>query len=270
RGGVGGRPVRRSPYLAGSVERLWSQNSVGASTSTEDVGSGVSSGTSAATSSWKRRANVSASVLSGVWMNTVGERPSRSHWAVMSTHGRQPAAVWVGSSRPRYRTMGWSVSARDRSGSRGFRSQHSPLRLTGRRVPEERGGIERNPFGSDRVEYPFEKARRARMVEERAMPDLHRVPILLRQTVEKGGEERELVRAERSRKLYPQRVDSGPQRFDHVQELAQRVLEVAKTQRMGDHLRQLQHEPEVRSGLLGPRRHGAPVWNRVERGVAFH
>jgi 2-keto-3-deoxy-L-arabinonate dehydratase len=63
-------------------------------------GSGSTSGTRARTSSWNRRARSSASTLSGVWMNTVGERPSRSQPATTSSQGRQPATVRAVSSRP--------------------------------------------------------------------------------------------------------------------------------------------------------------------------
>jgi hypothetical protein len=63
-------------------------------------GSGSTSGTRARTSAWKRRASSSPRTLSGVWMNTVGERPSRSQPATSSSQGRQPAIVPAMSSRP--------------------------------------------------------------------------------------------------------------------------------------------------------------------------
>ena len=63
-------------------------------------GSGSTSGTRARTSSWNRRASSSASTLSGVWMKTVGERPSRSHSATGSSQCCHPAIVRAMSSRP--------------------------------------------------------------------------------------------------------------------------------------------------------------------------
>ena len=75
------------------------QNRVGGPAGTGS-GSGSTSGTLARTSSWKRRASSSAATLSGVWMNTVGERPSRSQPATVPSQGCHPATVRAASSRP--------------------------------------------------------------------------------------------------------------------------------------------------------------------------
>ncbi len=75
------------------------QNRVGGPAGTGS-GSGLTPGTRARTSSWNRRASSSASALSGVWMKTVGERPSPSQPATTSAHGCHPAAVRAASSRP--------------------------------------------------------------------------------------------------------------------------------------------------------------------------
>ena len=64
------------------------------------LGSGSTSGTRARTSSWNRRASSSAPTLSGVWMKTVGERPSRSQAATASSQCCHPATVRAASSRP--------------------------------------------------------------------------------------------------------------------------------------------------------------------------
>jgi Cytochrome P450 len=64
-------------------------------------GSGSTSGTLACTSSWNRRASSSARTLSGVWMKTFGERPSRSQPVTTSTQNCHPAIVAAVSSRPR-------------------------------------------------------------------------------------------------------------------------------------------------------------------------
>jgi hypothetical protein len=75
------------------------QNRVGGPAGTGS-GSGLTSGTRARTASWKRRASSGAATLSGVWMKTVGERPSRSQPATMPSQGCHPATVRSVSSRP--------------------------------------------------------------------------------------------------------------------------------------------------------------------------
>src|SRR5690606_21127014 len=77
------------------------QKRVSGSVGVTGSGNGSTSGRRARTSSWKRRARVSASALSGVWMNTVGERPSRSQPTTVSSHGFQPSTVRSASSLPR-------------------------------------------------------------------------------------------------------------------------------------------------------------------------
>ena len=62
-------------------------------------------------------------------------------------------------------------------------------------------------------------------------------------------------RAEGRRQLDPERVGARPERLDRGQEGAHRLVGVGQPPLVGDRLRQLEHEPEVRGGLLGPRAH---------------
>src|SRR6266545_1452444 len=97
------------------------QKRVGGGAATVGAGSGATSTVAAArTSSWNRRARPRASSLSGVWMNTVGLRPSASQPATTGTHGCQPATVASRSSRPKKRMTGRFPTATVRRGNRGL------------------------------------------------------------------------------------------------------------------------------------------------------
>gem|GEM_PF-215132 len=101
-------PVRPGPHRGGPAARraarlsgvLPVQKRVGGPAGIRS-GSGSTSGTRDRTSSWNRRASSSASTLSGVWMKTFGERPSRSQPATTSSQYCHPATVRAASSRPR-------------------------------------------------------------------------------------------------------------------------------------------------------------------------
>ena len=103
-GGDGRRPDGTGVTTGGGLtavqaQNVQAQNRVGGPAGTGS-GSGSTSGTRARTASWKRRASSSATTLSGVWMNTVGERPSRSQPATVPSQGSHPATVRSASSRP--------------------------------------------------------------------------------------------------------------------------------------------------------------------------
>ena len=92
----------------------------------------------------------------------------------------------------------------------------------------------------------------------------------------RGRRRRKPARAPRSagaegrRQLDPQGVGPRPERLDRGQEGAQRVVDVGEAALVGDRPRQLEYEPEVGGGLLGPRPHRVEGRRRVEGRVALH
>ena len=186
-------------------------------------GSASSSGTRARTSSWKRRASMGrVGVVRGV-----------------DEHGRraalaQPVGGDVDPMLPALDRPRGGVAAEvpdDRPvGQRERPERHARLLgprisfgVAGRRALEERGGVERNPFGGRGGEHSFEKPRRARVVEERGMADLHGVPVGPGEPAQKAGERGDVGGSERSRQLDPEGMGPRAERLDRVQEDAKRL-----------------------------------------------
>ena len=189
-------------------------------------------------------------------MNTVGERPSRSHPATTSTQRCQPSTVCARSSRPRYRTIGRSVIATDRSGRRGFLAHASrSASLVGGRAKKAvvSKGIHSAPVATS---TPSRSA-------------------VARGSVKNAGWRTSTAyQCDRgSRRRKPASVGTSDGLNDPgswIQSAWTRGPSgsgVGQPALVRDGLRQLHHEPEVGTGLLRPGSHGVPGRRRVERGV---
>src|SRR5262249_12832697 len=150
--------------------------------------------------------------------------------------------------------------ADDRMGGEGHRpAGHTRLlrpRLSfgvaGRRAPEKDRGVEGRPFGACAVKRPREPLFRVRVLKERPVPYLDAVPVFAGKAAKKALKDVNTARAEGRRQLYPKGVNPLSEGFDRGQESAQRAVGVGETTLVGDQLRQLENETEVRTGLRGP------------------
>src|SRR6202020_876764 len=113
---------------------------------------------------------------------------------------------------------------------------------------EQDGGVEGRPFGSDVTQSPLELLARSRVLEERAVPHLDAVPVVMREAAQETGESAEVGGAEGRRQLDPEGVGALAERFDRGQEEAERVVGVGEAALMRDQFRQLEDEPEVGGG----------------------
>jgi hypothetical protein len=144
-----------------------------------------------------------------------------------------------------------------------------PFGIARRRAAEQDCGVEGHPFGADVTENPFQLLRRARVIEERAVPYLDAVPVIPGQAAQKPGESAEIGRAEGRRQLDPEGAGPFPERLDRGQERAEQVIGSSEPVLMGDRPRQLEYKPKIRRGLLGPRFQRVRRGSRIKGGVAF-
>ena len=268
--GAAGRPRRPAgrPDVADGRRGAGCQNRVSGPTG---IGSrsAATSGTRARTSSWNRRASASASALSGVWTNTVGERPSRSQPASDVEPGlpaldgaRRVVAADVADDR-------LAVGAAVRQRQARLLRPRLPLGVAGRRG-RKNSVVSKGTHSAAARRAPLPAGALAAGPRRRRGADLDRVPVL-------GGRRR---RKPARRAESPAPKDAGswihrawarrPERLDRGQESPQRRVGVDEPALVGDRPRQLEDEPEVRVGLPGPGRHRVQGRGRVEGGVALH
>ena len=145
-----------------------------------------------------------------------------------------------------------------------------PLGVARRRAAEQDGGVEGHPFGADVTESPLELLFRPGVLEERAVPYLDAVPVLARETAQETGQSTQVGGAEGRWQLNPEGVGTPPEGFDRGQEGAERVGGVGEAALVGDRFRHLEDEPEVGTGLPGPRSHRVEGGGRVEGRIALY
>ena len=80
------------------------------------------------------------------------------------------------------------------TGGAGAVSFTLPFGVARRRALEQDSGVEDHRFGADVTESPLEPLFRSWVLEERAVLDLHGVPVLVRETAQETGESAEVGR----------------------------------------------------------------------------